>query len=182
MPKANPENRCQQTTAHGRQCRSLRAPDHHSLCSYHAKEQERQRQDSAALALELLGPVPGFYTAFSINNVIGNLFILLASDRISPRKGAVLAYTCQLLLQSQREVKNELQGIPPELAETLMRVVKPSRVPPSSSQGVPPVHQAVPPIHPAVDSLVHDEHSPSSVAAASPSPGTPEFCDSIQSS
>src|ERR1700693_4761749 len=167
MPKATPENRCQQTTAHGRQCRSLRAPDHHSRCSYHAKEQERQRQDSAALALELLGPVPGFYTAFSINNVIGNLFILLASDRISPRKGAVLAYTCQLLLQSQREVKNELQGIPPELAETLMRVVKPS---------------VVPPIHPAVDSLVHDEHSPSSVAAASPSPGTPEFCDSIQSS
>jgi hypothetical protein len=182
MPKANPENRCLQISAHGRQCRSLRAPDHPSLCSYHAEEQERKRQDSAALALDLLGPVPGFYTAFSINNVIGNLLVLLASDRIPPRKGAVLAYTCQLLLQSQREVKSELREIPPELLETLMQVVKPSRVTQSSSEGTKDRDSKLETdgsmrsdVSPAVPS------SPSSAAAASPSPGPTAFCDSIPS-
>ncbi len=59
----------------------------------------------------LLGPVQDFRSAASINHVLAKLLVLLATDRIPPRNAAVLAYICQLLLQSLKEVKHELWNI-----------------------------------------------------------------------
>src|SRR6266849_493773 len=108
MPKPNAENRCQAINAHGRQCRSLRGADHPSLCSYHAHEEGQKSKNPDTLALELLGPIHDFRTATSVNHVLGKLLVLLASERVSPRNAAVLAYICQLLLQSLSDVKHEL--------------------------------------------------------------------------
>jgi hypothetical protein len=107
MPKANSQNRCQQINAHGRQCRSLRGADHPSLCSYHAREESQKNNNPLALAVDLLGPIHDFRTGVSINHVLGKLLVLLATDRIPMRNAAVLAYVCQLLLQSLPHVKRE---------------------------------------------------------------------------
>jgi hypothetical protein len=131
MPKPNSENRCQQINAHGRQCRSLRGADHPSLCSYHALQEQRNvalafKPADPALALDLLGPIHDFRTAASINHVLGNLVVLLAADRIPTRNAAVLAYACQLLLQSLREVKSELWDLKdsPEMQKALKQILK----------------------------------------------------------
>jgi hypothetical protein len=108
MPKANSENRCQQINAHGRQCRSLRGADHPALCSYHAREERHKSKNPDTLAVDLLGSIHDFRTATSVNHVLGKLLLLLATDRIPPRNAAVLAYICQLLLQSLSDVKHEL--------------------------------------------------------------------------
>jgi hypothetical protein len=143
MPKALPENRCQQISAHGRQCRSLRAADHPSLCSYHASQSALAAQTSnlepqnSNTAADLLGPVHDFRTAASINHVLGKLLVLVNTQRISPRNAAVTAYICQLLLQSLREVKGELYDFHstrqenwPEFQRSLKKILKADSVPP----------------------------------------------------
>ena len=120
MPKVSALNRCQHISPSGRQCRMPHAADL-LWCTHHA----RQEDSKAQLALDLLPPTPGFYSGVSVNYVIGRVLVLLASDRISPRKAAVLAYTCQLLLQSLRDVKSELGGeISPELHNTYHALLK----------------------------------------------------------
>ena len=93
---------CQHVNARGRRCRMLRATDRDQFCAQHA------RLEAQALASDLLGPDRDFSTAISVNRVLGNLLELTASDRIPPRRAALVAYTCQLLLTSLPEVKNEL--------------------------------------------------------------------------
>ena len=120
MPKVSALNRCQHISPSGRQCRMPHAADL-LWCTHHARQQDSKAQ----LALDLLPPIPGFYSGLSINYVIGRVLVLLASDRVSPRKAAVLAYTCQLLLQSLRDVKSELGGeISPELHNTYHALLK----------------------------------------------------------
>ncbi|SRR5713101_5781905 len=115
-PDSNAENRCSFTSPGGYQCRRFRAPDHPFLCSRHAqsaahKESRDTRQAlldaDSDVSADLLGPVEDFRTAAAVNHTLGNLLLLLARNRISPRRGAVLAYTCQLLLQSLGGVKEE---------------------------------------------------------------------------
>jgi hypothetical protein len=108
MSKTPSENRCQQTTSSGRRCRSPHSAAHPSLCSYHAREESQKNNSPLALAVDLLGPIHDFRTATSVNHVLGKLLVLLASDRVPPRNAAVLAYICQLLLQSLSDVKHEL--------------------------------------------------------------------------
>jgi hypothetical protein len=76
--------------------------------------------------MELLGPIHDFRSAASINHVLGNLVILLAADRIPTRNAAVLAYACQLLLQSLSEVKSELWDLKdsPEMKAALKQILK----------------------------------------------------------
>jgi len=108
MSKTPSENRCQQTTSSGRRCRSPRSAAHPSLCSYHAREESQKNNNPLALAVDLLGTIHDFRTATSVNHVLGKLLVLLATDRVPPRNAAVIAYICQLLLQSLSDVKHEL--------------------------------------------------------------------------
>ncbi len=122
-----------------------RMDDHPALCPHHARNvalatsyspltaaatgpsiptsniQSPTSDDSSAL----LGPVQDFRTATSINHVLGKLLVLLATDRIPPRKAAVIAYICQLLLQSLNETKREYwdKGNSPETKNALEHIL-----------------------------------------------------------
>src|ERR1700687_1215728 len=152
MPKVSALNRCQHIPPSGRQCRMPHAADR-LWCANHA----HQVDSKAQLALDLLPPVPGFYSGISINFVIGRILVLLASDRVSPRKAAVLAYTCQLLLQSLRDVKNELSGnVSPELHNAYHELLK----------AFPPVPPVVPPGYKANSDSVAPVRPPNSASTA----------------
>ena len=130
LPASRAQNRCSYTSAGGYQCRSLGGLDHSTLCTRHALSVAHKASlatphpsfgtapaatlgrgtdtDAADVSAELLGPVEDFRTAAAVNHALGKLLILLAGNRISPRRGAVLAYTCQLLLQSVAAVDKEI--------------------------------------------------------------------------
>jgi hypothetical protein len=115
MSNVPSENRCVLVSALGRRCREPRSKDHPEFCRYHARMQKQEEEQSDAASetttLELLGPVPDFRSAASINHVLGKLLILLNSHRISPRNASVTAYICQLLLQSLVQVKSEIHQV-----------------------------------------------------------------------
>jgi hypothetical protein len=108
MDPAKHDTRCQFTNSEGRRCRTDRSSDHPSLCSYHLHRQPREATSPEDLAPELLGPLEDFRSAAAVNYALGKLLLLQASNRIAPRNAAVLAYTCQLLLQSISDVRREI--------------------------------------------------------------------------
>lgn len=109
MDPAKHDTRCQFTNSEGKRCRMDRSSDHPSLCSYHLHRQPREARPPEDLASELLGPLEDFRSAAAVNYALGKLLLLQASNRIKPRNAAVLAYTCQLLLQSISDVRREIR-------------------------------------------------------------------------
>ncbi len=99
--------RCQHMTADNRRCVDSRAPDHKTLCPYHALK-EMQRRNSKVVAEEILGPLTDFRSAFAINRALGKLFTVTAENRIPVRNSAVLAYIGQLLLQTLPTLRGEI--------------------------------------------------------------------------
>ena len=94
--------RCQQRTSAGRQCR-LRVSDAHSgLCPHHHLEQKQRL--AADLSVALVQQSEEFQTAQGINFSLGNLYRLLAENRISSRRAAVLAYISSLLLRTHAAI------------------------------------------------------------------------------
>jgi hypothetical protein len=90
-------HRCNHFTSTGRQCLSL-ATGRSGQCARHAAAQaELQARDYAR---HLLRGSKGFQTAGGINYSLGDLYSLLAQNRISPRRAAVLAYISSLLLRT----------------------------------------------------------------------------------
>jgi hypothetical protein len=70
------------------------------LCFQHAKL-KLDRREVADLSAALLGENPnGLHTVERINDLLYNVICLLAQNRISPRRAAVLTYACSLLLGS----------------------------------------------------------------------------------
>ncbi|HEY6944549.1 MAG TPA: hypothetical protein VI431_05360, partial [Candidatus Acidoferrum sp.] len=63
-------------------------------------------------------------SAVDINHVLGELYKLLASDKISPRRGAVMAYTCSLLLRTLPAIDDELE---PEKPQFIFDLPRPKR-------------------------------------------------------
>ena len=97
---------CQFQYRTGRKCRLARHHSHPSLCLDHATKEEK-RLAPGLIAAELASLSGGFQTATDLNHVLGKLFSLLVSDRISLRKAAALAYVAQLLLQTLSSVQHE---------------------------------------------------------------------------
>jgi hypothetical protein len=81
------------------------------LCYRHAVEKKKDR-DAANVALQLIGDTQEFDSAVTINHSLGELYKLLARDEIAPRRAAVMAYTCNLLLRTLPAIERELN--PPE--------------------------------------------------------------------
>ena len=101
MPQPDDPTRCTQTTADGRRCRMPRVNSHVSLCGTHLEAQQRRlRREPTRQAQDILGGVTDLRSATAVNHVLGNLSGMLTDGRIDFRKAAVLAYLCQLLLQS----------------------------------------------------------------------------------
>ncbi len=102
--------RCKYETADGRRCSMLRMDDHPSLCYHHWRYQvfQPENEDPESVAAELLGSVEDFTTAAAVNKVLGRLLALLARKRLPPRNAAILAYICQLLLNTLPAVEHEI--------------------------------------------------------------------------
>ena len=90
---------CRYRTASGRRCRMAISEPHSGLCSKHAAERERDR-DQADLAAALIGDIEEFRSAADINHSLGELYKLQARNKITPRRAAVMAYTANLLLRT----------------------------------------------------------------------------------
>ena len=97
-----PSIRCAHRTAGGRQCRLPVSDPRSGLCPQHRAEQ--QQIEAADHYLHLTTKFQYFQTAQGINFSLGNLYQLLAQNRISPRRAAVLAYINSLLLRTLPQI------------------------------------------------------------------------------
>jgi len=107
---------CRHRTVSGRRCRLrvLNAESH--LCFRHTQLRQRKRR-AEDLACDLAGQLTEFTSAADINSFLSWLLLLEAHDRIAPRRAAVMAYTCNLLLRTLPAIgyENELQSGTPRL-------------------------------------------------------------------
>ena len=90
--------RCTYRTDTGRRCRLSVSDAHSSLCRQHLAE--LLQEQSADHRLQLIRNFQGFQTAQGINHSLKHLYELLAQNRISPRRAAVLSYISSLLLRT----------------------------------------------------------------------------------
>ncbi len=122
MPKEQLESvrRCHFRDAAGRRCRRDRMHNHPTFCFFHARpegesdlppDSPRSAGNGAAPSdstlEDLLGPLQDYRTAAGVNFTLGRLLLLVADNRISARKAHLIAYICQLLLQSVPAVAKE---------------------------------------------------------------------------
>ena len=100
---------CHHRTVSGRRCRLrvLNAQSH--LCFRHAQLRQKKRH-AADLAGDLAGQLTEFTTAADLNTFLSRLLLLQAHDRIAPRRAAVMAYTCNLLLRTLPAIYQETHG------------------------------------------------------------------------
>jgi hypothetical protein len=109
---AGPAPRCEHRLPSGRQCRSASQNAEARLCARHASAAKKA---GAADITTLLGVArERFQSAEGINGSLAELFALLAENRVSARRAAVLAYIGSLLLRSLPAVDRELHGPAPK--------------------------------------------------------------------
>jgi hypothetical protein len=113
LPQAMADGGCKHHTRNGR-CRLPVAPMadvSSSLCSQHARRRQKDAE-AADLAATLTAGLTEFKSAVPINEFLSRLLLLQAEDRIPPRRAAVMAYTCNLLLRSlpAMEIEKEIQA------------------------------------------------------------------------
>jgi hypothetical protein len=102
------ENLCQFPFSDGRTCRMPRSPRHKSLCLFHARA-EHELLAAGEAGRRLVSLSGEFKTASDINRVLGQLFSLVAQNRIPHRDAVSLAYIAQLLLHTLPHVRNEIK-------------------------------------------------------------------------
>jgi hypothetical protein len=76
------------------------------LCFKHAADLQREL-DQADVAASLIGNVEEFRSAADINHSLGELYKLQARNKITPRRAAVMAFTCSLLLRTLPAIERE---------------------------------------------------------------------------
>jgi hypothetical protein len=94
--------RCAHRTAGGRQCRLSASDARSGLCPQHRAEQKQV--EAADHYLHLIRNFQCFQTAQGINHSLHNLYELLAQNRISPRRAAVLSCISSLLLRTLPQI------------------------------------------------------------------------------
>jgi hypothetical protein len=97
--------RCAHRDSNGRQCRLLASSTDPGLCPHHLAQ--REESEAVDRYLELTTKFEGFQTAQGINHSLGNLYKLLAMNRISPRRAAVLSYISSLLLRTLPQIDSD---------------------------------------------------------------------------
>jgi hypothetical protein len=81
------------------------------LCARHAALLQKDL-DEADFASCLIGEIQDFRSAEDINHSLGELYKLQARNKISPRRAAVMAYTCNLLLRTLPAIDQEIEHQP----------------------------------------------------------------------
>jgi hypothetical protein len=82
---------------------------HRRLCLFHARS-EQQLLAANQVGRDLVSLSGEFKTASDVNHVLGELFSLVAKNRIPRREAVTLAYIGQLLLQSLPAVSSEIKN------------------------------------------------------------------------
>ena len=117
---------CSARTPSGRRCRMAISDPQSGLCFRHAAL--RLKENSGDFSEALICGIKEFHSAVDINHVLGELYKLLAADKISPRRGAVMAYTCSLLLRTLPAIEQELTSSAPDTAtQILLNLPRPKR-------------------------------------------------------
>jgi hypothetical protein len=112
-------SRCLHHYASSRRCRLPLDGSSSYFCLEHAHLQP-PAPGSGDLSSELVGQLTEFKSALDINHVLSNLLLLISRDRIAPRRASVVAYTCNLLLQSLPHIDDELN---PPVGEEIVQVI-----------------------------------------------------------
>ena len=124
--------RCHHRRPSGRRCKLAVIAPGAPFCFTHT--QEFNKADSLNLKTALLTNHQGFQTAQGINNSLGNLYILLANNYISPRRASVLAYINSLQLRTLPAIDADNEaGITDPTAPEVAEIEAPCTVAPSST-------------------------------------------------
>jgi len=118
--------RCIHRTPSGRRCGAEAVDPQSSFCRRHLFGSTRRYPDPS-LAAELLSDLTEFDSAAAVNQFLSRLLLLLAQDRVSPRRAAVMAYTCNLLLHTHRarDIEDKIAANAPQ--EVIFDLVRPKR-------------------------------------------------------
>jgi hypothetical protein len=98
--------RCTHRFANGMRSRLLTLEAGSAFCA-HANSVENQREP-ADTAVALTADLKEFRSAIPINDFLARLLLLLAENKISPRRAAVLAYITNQLLRTLPAIDREL--------------------------------------------------------------------------
>lgn len=136
-------SRCHYRYANGRRCCLPGLPAKSGFCLRHYNRQVAAglaralsllTNDFEDLSTELVCGIDEFRSAEDINHVLGELYKLLAANKISPRRGAVMAYTCSLLLRTLPVIDRELQADNDSEPQIIFDLPRPKRDSPEGSE------------------------------------------------
>jgi hypothetical protein len=103
----NNSARCTYRFANGRRCRLPASNVDFAFCPSHARLPENQREPADTF-VSLTADLKEFRSAIPINDFLARLLLLLAENKISPRRAAVLAYITNQLLRTLPAIDREL--------------------------------------------------------------------------
>jgi hypothetical protein len=106
--RSNACSRCNYSTADRRRCTSLVYSGHVSLCHQHLRQQLDAVPPSEDIATEILSSIQNLQSAATINAALGKILALLAAGRIKRQDAIAMTYVCQLLMQSLKGFKREI--------------------------------------------------------------------------
>lgn len=125
LSMASPDAGCKHHTRNGR-CRMPVGDPFTSLCAEHARRQQK-RDKAANLSAELVAGLTEFRSAVPINDFLSRLLLFQAQDRIPPRRAAVMAYTCNLLLRTLPVLQHERNPQEVEPQRIIIDMPRPDR-------------------------------------------------------
>ena len=120
-------NRCRYRTPTGRRCRAARSSPSSPHCAHHRAMAKKSPLDDIAadLTARLKDIRTSLQSANGVHNSLAELYILLAEDRVSPRRAAVLAYLSSLLLRTLPGAEEDEAALKPEIKFIFDRAPKP---------------------------------------------------------
>src|SRR5712672_991538 len=107
----NNSARCAHRFSNSKRCRLYVTTLDASYCSIHAQLPQNQ-QDSPETSAVLTADLKEFRSAIPINEFLARLLLLLAENKISARRAAVLAYITNQLLHTLPAIDHELNPKP----------------------------------------------------------------------
>jgi hypothetical protein len=121
----NPSLRCQYRTPSGKRCRSNASSSDSPFCAAHAGHAENRRQIDD-LSAALTTGLDQFKSAAELNDFLSRLLLLLAQNRIAPRRAAVLAYITNQLLRTVAAIeKQAAESARPTTIEYVIGIPRP---------------------------------------------------------
>jgi len=139
--------RCQYRTRTGRRCRHAVSSIKAGFCTTHAPAHSN-RPEEPDLSAHLTAGLTEFKSAVPINEFLSRLLHLQAQDRISPRRAAVMAYTCNLILRTLPAIDRELHL---ENEDDFVRVEIGDLPRPQRDKPAPPSHPVMDWLNPGSD-------------------------------